>query len=132
MVNTNRSKSGGNVLYSMSRERTETGEYVETVTTDRVLGVFASVDGPVVTSADVSDALDCSRETARRKLSRLAEQGRIDRRKTAGRVIWWLTESEPVTTEIDPSAPLFSDGPLFASDDPIDETEIDDVLYGDA
>lgn len=115
----------------MARERTETGEYIETVTTDRVLGIFASVDGPVVTSADVADALDCSRETARRKLSILAEQGHVDRRKTAGRVVWWLTESEQVTTEIDPSAPLFSDGPLFASDDPTDETEIDDVLYGD-
>lgn len=49
----------------MSRERDETGRYAETVTLNRVLGVFEKVDGPVVTSGDVAEALDCSRETAR-------------------------------------------------------------------
>lgn len=115
----------------MSRERTDTGEYIETITVERVLGVFASVEGPVVTSADVATALDCSHETARRKLSALAEQGRVDQRKTAGRVVWWLTESEQATDEINPDGPLFSDGAVFSTDEPTDASKVDDYLYGE-
>lgn len=114
----------------MSRERSETGEYVETVSTDRVLGVFADVDGPIVTSADIADALDCSRETARRKLSVLAEQGRVARRKTAGRVVWWLTESEQATADIDPDGALFTGG-TFSTDEPTDASKVDEYLYGE-
>jgi len=76
----------------MSREREPTGQYTETVTLDGVLGVFERVDGPVVTSGDVADAFDCSRETARRKLRTLEGQGTVASRKTAGRVVWWITD----------------------------------------
>lgn len=37
---------------------------------------------------------------------------------------------ERVTAEIDPEHPLFTGGPLFVSEDPIEE-DIDDVLYGE-
>ncbi len=57
---------------------------------EAVLGVFESVDGPVVTSGDVAEALDCSRDTARRKLRALQARGRVASRTTAGRVVWWL------------------------------------------
>jgi predicted ArsR family transcriptional regulator len=76
----------------MEPERSDGGEFVESVTLDAVLGVFADVEGPVVTSGDVADALGCSRETARRKLRQLHQEGRISQRKTAGRVVWWLTD----------------------------------------
>jgi predicted ArsR family transcriptional regulator len=76
----------------MEPERSEGGEFVESVTLDAVLGVFTDVEGPVVTSGDVADALGCSRETARRKLRQLHQEGRVSQRKTAGRVVWWLTE----------------------------------------
>lgn len=33
-------------------------------------------------------------------------------------------------TDIDPDDPLFTGEPLLAPDDPVDETEIDDILYG--
>lgn len=78
----------------MARERSDSGEFVESVTLATVVEVFGEVEGPVVTSADVADALACSRETARRKLSKLHRQGCVERRKTAGRVVWWLTEGE--------------------------------------
>ena len=77
----------------MPKERGETGQYVETATLDAVLGVFEDVRGPIVTSADVADALGCSRDTARRKLAALHREDRIDRRETAGRVVWWLTDA---------------------------------------
>lgn len=115
----------------MSRERSETGEFVETITLDAVLDVFTHVPGPVVTSADIADTLDCSRETARRKLSHLQDQGVIESRETAGRVVWWLTEGERTTTEIDPGHPLFTGGPLYASEEPLEEDDIDDVVYGE-
>lgn len=78
----------------MPREHGEGGEFVETITLEEVLGVFEEVRGPVITSRDVADTLDCSLESARQKLKALHEQGRIDRRKVAGRVVWWLVNAE--------------------------------------
>jgi predicted ArsR family transcriptional regulator len=78
----------------MAPERGNSGQYVDTVTPTDVLGVFESVQGPVVTSADVADELECSRDTARRKLGQLYERGDVTRRKTAGRVVWWLSDEQ--------------------------------------
>jgi hypothetical protein len=78
---------------SMPREHGDGGEYVETVTLDDVRAVFDDVRGPVVLSADVSDALGCSRETARRKLAALYDRGEVDRRKVSRRVLYWRPES---------------------------------------
>lgn len=80
----------------MPRERGGSGQYVETISLDAVLDVFEAVDGPgVVLSADVADALGCSRETARRKLAYLYEQGVVDRRQVAKRNLYWRTEAQP-------------------------------------
>ena len=76
----------------MPREHGDDGSFVETVTLDAVLDVFEDVEGPVVLSADVADALDCSRETARRKLEQLYEGGELDRRKVSRRVVYWRPE----------------------------------------
>jgi hypothetical protein len=113
----------------MARERGDAGRYTETVTLVDVLGVFTDIEGPVVTSSDVAEALSCSGETARRKLRTLESQDRVSSRKTAGRVVWWRTDGEYVTTEIDPDDPLFTGNPLLAPDEPVDETEIDGVVY---
>ena len=82
-------------------EREDTGRYVETVTLDDVFAVFETVEGPVVISGDVNEALDCSRETARRKLRTLEEQGRVAGRKTAGRVVWWVIDKQEPTRGVD-------------------------------
>jgi hypothetical protein len=52
----------------MVRKRGDSGQYVESITHDAVLGVFERVEGPVITSADVAERLDCSADAARRKL----------------------------------------------------------------
>jgi hypothetical protein len=78
--------------WGMPREHGDGGEYVETVTLDDVRAVFDDVRGPVVLSADVSDALGCSRETARRKLGALYDRGEVDRRKVSRRVIYWRAD----------------------------------------
>jgi hypothetical protein len=114
----------------MSREREDTGRFTETVTLDDVLGVFETVDGPIVTSGDVAEALDCSRETARRKLSSLEKQEDVASRKTAGRVVWWRVGSPDETTGINPDDPFWELEPGASGETDVSEN-VDEVLYGD-
>ena len=76
------------------RERSDAGTFVETVTLEGVRGVFDDVQGPVITSSDVSDALGCTTEAARQKLRRLVDQGEVDRRKTGRTVVYWRVTDE--------------------------------------
>lgn len=87
-MNENANRTGG-MVSCMPRKHGEKGEFVETISLEDVLGVFDTVDGPVVLSADVADALGCTRETARRKLEQLHERGDLDRRKVSRRMIYW-------------------------------------------
>ena len=73
----------------MPREQGESGEFIETIAPEDVLNVFATVDGPVVLSADVADHFGVTRETARRKLRQLYDRGELSRRKVSRRVIYW-------------------------------------------
>lgn len=113
----------------MSREREDTGRYTETVTLDDVFGVFETVAGPVVTSGDVADALECSRETARRKLRTLDDRGRVASRKTAGRVVWWIVDDRASARDVDPDDPFWAFEPGASGESTVSET-VDEVLYG--
>ena len=115
----------------MSRERGDSGRFTDTVTPSGVLGVFDAVEGPVVTSGDVAESLDCSRETARRKLRTLEDRGRVASRKTAGRVVWWRTESTASEGDVDPDDPFWELEPGRSGENDVSE-RVDDVLYGDA
>lgn len=112
----------------MSRERSDTGEFVESVSPRDVLARFDEVEGPILTTGDVTDALDCTRETARRKLNALHEDGVLGRRKTAGRVVYWRLD-EPTHHAVDPDDPFWDAAPIEGEED-VDVQEIDDVLYG--
>lgn len=72
--------------------RTDRGRFATIATTDDALDVLRVVEGPVVTSADVADALDVSRQTARRKLNALVDAGALDKRETAGRLVYWRAD----------------------------------------
>lgn len=114
----------------MSRERDAHGQYTEKVSLSDVLGVFDAVDGPVVTSGDVASITGCSGDTARRKLEKLHDQGRIGRRKTAGRVVYWRLDAvnpDPVN----PDDPIFTDRPSFSSGQDTLSEQVDDILYGE-
>ena len=116
----------------MPREHGEDGTYVETVTLERVLDVFDTVDGPVILSADVGDELGCSRETARRKLQQLHDRGVLDCRKVSRRVIYWRADGgrfdavdlrgDPTTTLNDTDAKDVVT-PDIGEGDPIDRDE---------
>lgn len=113
----------------MGREREDSGRFTETVTPENVLEVFESVSGPVVTSGDVAEALECSRETARRKLRTLEEQGRVASRKTAGRVVWWVVSGRESPSAIDPDDPFWEFEPGRSGESDVSET-VDELLYG--
>ena len=115
----------------MQPNRDEAGNYAESVTPADVLTVFESVDGPIVTSADVAEAFDCSRETARRKLRTLEAQDRVASRKTAGRVLWWRTVPEAPPARIDPDDPFWELEPGASGRSDVSEN-VDEILYGDA
>lgn len=75
------------------KERSENGEYVETTTPEEVLIAMRDVQAPFVTVGDVAEAVGCSRETARRKLTDLHEEGAINRREIgASAVVWWVPD----------------------------------------
>ena len=115
----------------MSRERGDSGRFTDTISLADVLDVFDAVDGPVVTSGDVAESLDCSRETARRKLRTLEDSGRVASRKTAGRVGWWRTESTASEGDVEPADPFWELEPGRSGESDVSE-RVDDVLYGDA
>ena len=89
-------------VYSVMPERKRddtTGLYTEKAPLDAVRDVFGRVRGPVVTSSDVAEHLDCTTETARRKLKELYDQGAVDKRTTGRTTVWWFTGGEPITPE---------------------------------
>lgn len=113
----------------MPRKRGDDGMFVEDTPHKDVLAVFAVVDGPVVTTGDVADELGCSRETARRKLNELHDQGRLGKRKTAGRVVYWkLAAADP--NPVNPNDPIFTDRPSFSSGEENLSERVDELLYG--
>jgi hypothetical protein len=113
----------------MSRNRDERGQFTDEVTLADVLKVFDDVEGPVVTFGDVAAATGCSADTARRKLRRLHDQGRLGRRTTAGHIVYWRFEDTP--TSVDPEDPIFTDRPSSASGTENLSDAVDDLLYGE-
>lgn len=74
--------------------RSTTGEYAEQIAQIEVLHVLAQHPEPVCTTADVATAIDCSTETARRKLQTGVDDGTVARRTAgANAVVWWLTRT---------------------------------------
>ena len=119
----------------MEWKRDESGRFVEEITLEAVIDTLRESDSPVATAKEVGEKLGCSGEAARQKLLELRDRDIVARRQVgAAAVVWWLTSDEPVVEEaqeIDPDDPLFTGEPLLAPEDPIDETETDDVLYGE-
>jgi len=112
----------------MSQDRTDNGRYTESVRVAAVREVFGAVDGPVVTSGDVAEQLDCSNETARRKLRTLKDRGEVASRKTAGRVVWWLVDSYDEPTGIDSTDSFWEFEPGSSGESDVSEN-VDAVLY---
>jgi hypothetical protein len=104
------------------------------VTCEDILGVFRGredVSEPL-TAPEIADAINCSRRTALTRLHELEERGRVRSKKVGGRsLVWWLPEDDEAPLDLEEDDPLFSGEPLLAPEDPVDETNIDDVLYSE-
>jgi predicted nucleotidyltransferase len=86
-----------NRLYQLmnDRQRTETGEYVETVTAEKVLSVLESIATPVATATEVGEKIGCTGQAARKKLDQLHDTGDVERKTVGARaVVWWLSEDD--------------------------------------
>jgi predicted transcriptional regulator len=59
--------------------------------------VFDSVEGSTITTSDVADILDCSREVARYRLNDLVKCSLIKRRKSGRVVFWWRADPDEDT-----------------------------------
>lgn len=79
---------------SMERERDEGGQYVEQVTLDRVLDVFANAEIPVLTANEVAEELECSRPAAYNKLETLVEDGELQKKKVGARAVVYIGVDE--------------------------------------
>lgn len=82
-------------------EQGDDGRFQKSATVNEVMDVFDAVDGPVISSSDVTDHLPISGDTARRRLETLSERGRIEGRQTAGRKVWWLSGDEKGKFSVD-------------------------------
>lgn len=102
------------------------------VTPADVLDVFDERDdtSEPLTAPEVADAVGCSRRTALDKLQALADRGDIKSKKVGGRaVVWWRPDDTGrAAGEIAADDPLFA-APAYHVDDPVDVSEIDDVVY---
>ena len=78
----------------MVRKRRQDGTFEKAIKPGDILEVFDEVRGPVITSSDVAEALDCSSETARRELRALAQEGTLSHRTTGRVTVWWLADEE--------------------------------------
>ena len=117
----------------MTRKRNDSGQFIEEIALEDVITVLQESESPVVTAKEVGEELECSAEAARQKLLELQDQNTVARRQVgAGAVVWWLVVDDPTpkdARDIDLDDPLFTGEPLFAPENPVDETEVDDVLY---
>lgn len=53
----------------------------------------------MITSSDIAEAFGCTTEAARQKLTRLYDQGKVDKRKTGRTVVYWRTEEDGPTNQ---------------------------------
>lgn len=78
---------------SDDRERNGEGQYILTVTSERVLEVLREDDDPVLTVKEVGKQLGCTSEAARQRLLDAQEHGDVESKQVGARaVVWWISE----------------------------------------
>ena len=116
---------------SGNSERDESGQFASELGNEDIMSYFAE-RRPFHTAQEVADRFSVDRSTAYRRLSRLEDDGRLEKVSLGSRtVVWWYTADTAATADaVASDDPLFS-APTFSVDEPVDEDEIDDVLYGE-
>lgn len=83
-------------------DRSDGGDGRSKVSDQDILKVFDAADEPVLTSSEVVDALaaDISRQAVNARLSRMHDDGLVDRKKSGARaVVWWATVAPRLSEE---------------------------------
>jgi predicted ArsR family transcriptional regulator len=80
-----------------------TGGRPQTVSDDDIVRYLRETDERVVSTSEAAEALDVSTRTALRRLSELADEGRIGRKDLGERsTVWWALDDAPEA----PATPL--------------------------
>lgn len=85
---------------------------------------------PFRTAEEVADRFGVDQSTARRRLSRLTDDSQLRRVTLNEQTVVWWRGGEPVDEEQTESGDPLFDAPTFTADEPVDESSIDDILYG--
>lgn len=97
-----------------------------------ILSVLRNADDPVLSTAEIADQLPIKRRSTLDRLRGLEEQGLVQSKQIGGRnTVWWLSSADSSDAAPLSDDPFFAEGALFASDDPVDEDDIDDIVYGE-
>jgi|APHM01.1.fsa_nt_gi HTH domain. len=60
---------------------------------DEIISQFEEAPEPVLTAAEIADAVDMTRQTANRRLKQLREVGEVEKKRVGSRaVVWWLAK----------------------------------------
>jgi DNA-binding Lrp family transcriptional regulator len=113
----------------MSQDRDDAGRFTEVVTAEQVLATFDDFHVPVVTASDIAERTGCSQDSARRRLEELYEAGRVERRETAGRIIYWRSEDEETVRGVNPDDPFWEIQPGASGERDVSE-RVDEIVYG--
>jgi uncharacterized membrane protein len=70
------------------------GKYAPTYTDAEFVEALRALGGEA-TSSEVADELGCVRDSAYRRLSRLAGEETVSKRRAGRTILWSLTEGEP-------------------------------------
>ena len=106
-------------------ERDERGRYASDHSDADVLDAVREND-PAGTS-EVADHLGVARQSADQRLRKLAEAGRVHRKKIGAVAVWWIDDDERTTTGVDPDDRFWDTEP-GASAEPTDAARTDEYL----
>lgn len=102
----------------MTSDRDDVGQYQQKITREDILQVFEDVDGPVIMTSDVASELECTPETARKRLQRLNDLGIVESRNSGGRNLYW--RKQDISTWFEPITGGAKEGDQFFPDPTIE------------
>lgn len=60
-----------------------------------VLSLFRDIDEPILTASEVADEFGISQQAAHKRLKRLHERGKIERKEVGARAVAWWPIDQP-------------------------------------
>ena len=99
---------------------------------ETILSVLRSAADPVLSTAEIADQLTIKRRSTLNRLRDLETKELVESKQIGGRnTVWWLSTKGKKNHTISEDDPFFSKGPLFGSETPLSEDDIDDIVYSD-